>query len=151
MKETVPTARKRAYTQHSLSERRRVVELNRQGYKSKEIARQMGLDVSMIRAWIRKYRAYGEVALQPYWRKTSQKPYHPVISVRREKDLLFASAFIDYASSLEPIASITRRFGLDYHAFKYHVERYHPELVARRKLLKTPVMASWGKRDEYNH
>ena len=148
MKETVMSARKRAYTQHTLSERAKVVALYRQGLKSKQIASQMGLDDSMVRAWIRKYLAYGDAALQPYWRTANHQPEKQVASSRSERDDLFALAFIDYASSLEPVASITRRFGLDYHAFKYHVERYHPELVARRNRLRTSAVVVWENRTE---
>lgn len=53
-----------------------------------------------------------------------------------DKDRLFKDAYEAYATSLESIASITRRFDLDYHSFKYHVERHHPELVERRERLK---------------
>ena len=78
----------------------------------------------------------------------NHQPEKQVASSRSERDDLFALAFIDYASSLEPVASITRRFGLDYHAFKYHVERYHPELVARRNRLRTSAVVVWENRTE---
>ncbi len=147
MEETVPTARKRVYTQHTMSERAKVVELYYQGHSSNTIAKSMGLDDSMVRAWIRKYRAYGTSALQPYWREKGAREKQ-VVSYRDKRDQLFGAAFKDYASSLEPVASITRRFGLDYHAFKYHVERYHPELVARRNLLRVPRRGSQDSQAE---
>ena len=59
--------------------------------------------------------------------------------MRADKDQLFRDAYEAYATSRETIASITRRFGLDYQSFKYHVERHHPDLVERRKRLKLSV------------
>lgn len=148
MEETIVTTRKRTYTHHPFSERKRVVELYKEGHNSREISQRMQLDDSMVRSWIRKYREYGDAALQPYWRKANGQQYNPVVSFVKDRDILFSSAFIDYAYSLEPVASITRRFGLDYHAFKYHVERYHPELVARRNMLRTRTRAGWVNRAE---
>ena len=141
MEETVVTTRKRTYTQHPFSVRKRAVELYNEGHNSREISQLLQVDDSMVRAWVRKYRKYGEAALQPYWRKASVLDSQPVVTFLKDRDLLFSSAFIDYAYSLEPVASITRRFGLDYHAFKYHVERYHPELVERRNLLRKNASA----------
>ena len=137
MEETVVTTRKRTYTQHPFSVRKRAVELYNEGHSSREISQLLQVD------WVRKYRKYGEAALQPYWRKASVLDSQPVVTILKvkDRDFLFSSAFIDYAYSLEPVASITRRFGLDYHAFKYHVERYHPELVERRNLLRKSASA----------
>ena len=48
----------------------------------------------------------------------------------------FSERKLVISTTLEPVASITRRFDLDYHSFKYHVERYYPELVAQRTALR---------------
>ena len=112
-----------------------VVELYGQGYKSKTISRMMGIDDSLVRSWLRKYRKYGESALKPYWRGPKPGPVFQRYQ-RSENERLFQQAFSVYALTLEPIASIARRFGLDYHSFRYHVTRYHPELVAMREGLK---------------
>lgn len=126
---------KKSYTSHPFQERMRVVELYLQGLGSKKIALAMGLDDSMVRSWIRKYKAYGADALQPYWRGPKVLPC--LQSERRtENEEIFSKAYPAYAFSLEPVASIARRFQFDYHSFKYHVQRYHPELVARRESLK---------------
>lgn len=46
-----------------------------------------------------------------------------------------------YANSLEPVASIARRYGFDYHALRYHIMRYRPDLVEQRNRLKTVIRA----------
>ena len=134
--ETMTAVRSQTYQSHPRSERIRLVELYEQGLSSKRIARQLGLDDSMVRSWLRRYRVHGLEAMRPYWRIAGvnnggvQKP-------RREaNETAFSAAYQAYRSTLEPVASIARRFKLDYHAFKYHVERYHPELVAERTALK---------------
>ena len=131
----IGTGRRRAYRQHSFSERKQAISLHEKGASSKEIAREMSLDDSMVRAWIRKYRAFGVVALEPYWRSNGTKPL-PLVPRHSDKEDRFRKAFQAYATSLEPVASIARRYMLDYHSFKYHVERYHPELVEARERLK---------------
>ena len=130
-----PVTRRR-YTCHSFQERKRVVELHEGGLGSKRISQIMGIDDSLIRFWIRKYRALGEPALQPYWRGPGGKSSCPRCW-RKENEPLFNKACEVYAQTLDSMATITRRYGLDYHSFRYHITRYHPELVARRKLLKT--------------
>lgn len=68
-------------------------------------------------------------------RDTDVRPVGIRASRWAENEQAFALAFKAYATTLEPVASIARRFQFDYHSFKYHIERYHPELVARRALL----------------
>jgi len=138
MEEEIPigTGRRRAYRQHSFSERKQVISLYEQGASSKKIARELDLDDSMVRAWIRKYRTYGEAGLHPYMRVSVKPTSNPKEVYRKTRDILFASAFQVYGSTLEPVLSITRRYNLDYHAFLYHVTRYHPELVEARERLK---------------
>lgn len=111
------------------------VEMYQHGNGCKKIARVLGLDDSMVRSWLRKYKAYGAEALQPYWRGPKVAPCIQR-DRRRENEELFSKAYPAYAFSLEPVASIARRYQFDYHSFKYHVQRYHPELVARRESLK---------------
>ena len=125
----------KTYRRHSFSERERVILLHKQGVSSKDIARSMELDDSMVRAWIRKYRAFGVVALEPYWRSNGTKPL-TLVTRHSDKEDRFRKAFQAYATSLEPVASIARRYMLDYQSFKYHVERYHPELIEARERLK---------------
>lgn len=129
------TQEKRTYTSHPFQERMQVVELYLQGNGCKKIARMMNLDDSMVRSWIRKYKAYGPDALRPYWRGPKVDAFLQQ-NRRTENERLFKDAYPVYATSLEPVASIARRFQIDYHSFKYHVQRYHPELVARRERLK---------------
>ncbi len=134
------TMQKKRYNAHSFQERMRVIDLYLQGNGCKKIARAMALDDSMVRAWIRKYKAFGADALRPYWRGPKVPPCMQR-DRRSENELLFRQAYPVYASSLEPVASIARRFQIDYHSFKYHVQRYHPELVARRESLKADARA----------
>ena len=120
---------------HDFQERKRVVELYQSGLGSKRIAQEMGLDDSMVRMWLRKYRAHGLESLQPYWRE-GREVHCLRLSRREENERSFQPAFVAFSTTLEPVASITRRYGLDYQNFKYHVERYHPELVESRRQLK---------------
>ena len=140
------TQTKRPRTAHSFAERKRAVELSEAGLSSKRIARELGLDDAMVRCWIRKYRATGLESLQPYWR--APRPERPPgrREVRRqENESRFAPAFEAYATTLEPVSSITRRFGLDYQRFVYHLKRHHPELVERRKRLPRLISGEIGK------
>ena len=136
--QTVQTQTERKRTSHPFAERKQVVELYESGYGSKRIARLLKLDDSTVRLWLRRYRATGLESLQPYWRPPLPEKPKSVRDVRRvTNERLFSSAFETYASTLEPVASITRRYGLDYNTFVYHVKRYHPELVERRNKLAT--------------
>lgn len=125
---------KRSYTSHPFSERKRVVELYEQGLGSKRIARETGLDASMVRQWLRRYRASGLEALQLV-RTRNGGADNRRAKTRARKDEQFDAAFQIYATTLEPIASIARRFQLDYRIFKYHIEHHHPELVETRRRL----------------
>ena len=126
---------KRSYVRHSFAERERVVALYESGLGCKLIARETGLDDSMVRKWLRKYRACGLEGLRLLRGTTSKE------SVRKRKradmDQLFEEAYRVYSGTLEPTASIARRFRLDYRTFNYHVNHFHPELVAERLRLKS--------------
>ena len=125
---------KRNYTRHPFAERKRVVDLYEQGLGCKRIARETGLDDSMVRQWLRRYRTSGLDGLQ-LQREVKERPTRRQ-KQRQVKDAQFREAFAVYASTLEPVASITRRFRLDYKTFRYHVENFHPELVEARDSLK---------------
>lgn len=115
--------------------RSRVILMSEGGMSSNEISTKTGIDASVIRRWIRRYQQYGPISLRPYWR-SDNKPDSRA-SVRADKDSLFQEAYEAYVTSRDSVAAITRRFGLDYHAFKYHLERYHPEYVESRRKLET--------------
>ena len=118
---------------HPFSVRKQVVELYESGYGSKRIATVTGLDDSLVRRWIRRYRTHGLDSLKPYWRPGRDQGIRA--SRHDDYERLFKSAYPAYAYTLESVASIARRYRLDYHAFKYHVEHHHPELVVQRKQL----------------
>ena len=130
----MPILETKSRRRHTFTERKRVVELYQAGLGSKRIAQTLGIDDSMVRLWLRKYRAYGIDALRPYWR---EKPSECGLRVsrREENERTFQTAFTAYSTTLEPVASITRRYGLDYQSFVYHLKRYHPELGEQRKRL----------------
>lgn len=127
---------KKAYRPHPYSERLKAISMYEEGMGSKRIAAALGVDDSMVRSWLRKYRTHGLDALRPYARR-NPKPVEGKQHVRRrENEDQFKDAYLVFSSTLEPVASITRRFNLDYHSFKYYVERYHPELVTQRESLR---------------
>ena len=125
-----------AYKSHPFEERKRVVELYQSGLGSKRIARLTGLDDSLVRLWLRKYKSGGLDALYPYTRNKPRANGMSRILTVGEDDTRFMQACSAYVSTLEPVASISRRYQLDYHSFKYHLERYHPDLVILRKQLR---------------
>jgi len=61
---SVRTKEKRTYRQHSLEEKRLVLELHEFGMGSKAIGRLLEIDSSMIRAWLRSYRQFGIAGLE---------------------------------------------------------------------------------------
>lgn len=60
----VQNKEKRTYRQHSLEEKRLVLELHEFGMGSKAIGRLLEIDSSMIRAWLRSYRQFGIAGLE---------------------------------------------------------------------------------------
>lgn len=118
---------------YPFSERKRVVELYESGLGSERISAATGIDSSIVRRWIRRYREHGLESLRPYWRP--DRTLGVRASRRSDNERRFKVAYTAYATSLEPVSSITRRYRLDYNSFKYHVERFHPELVEQRKRL----------------
>lgn len=129
------TKSKKAYRPHPYSERLMVVSLYKQGWRSRRIALHLNLDDSMVRSWLRKYRSFGEESLRPYIRRETPVPGKQHMR-RMENEDQFQAAFLVFSSTLEPVASITRRYNLDYHSFKYHLKRYHPELIEKRESLR---------------
>ena len=127
---------KRPYTRHPVSEREQVVRLYESGLGSKRIARETGLDDSMIRQWLRRYRASGLEGLRPKQPSSGGLRTGARLTGRARKDAQFGEAYRVYATTLEPAASIARRFHLDYRGFKYHIDHHHTELKERRERLK---------------
>ena len=138
---------KRKYVLHPFSERKRVVELHEQGLSSRQIARATGVDASMVRNWVRRYRAQGLEALRPYYRVGQDA--RPALR-REEKDRKYSPAYEAYSTTLEPVASITRRYGLDYYGFTYHIRNYHPELEELRNNLVRLVRSQGNASDVRN-
>lgn len=135
MQPALHPTKKRSYKRHPFSERKRVVELYLQGLGSKRIAAQLGIDDSQVRSWLRKYKAYGVESLHPY-RRSGEAPSSKGRSLHKHNEKQFQVAYRIYAGTLEPMASIARRHGLNYGSFRYYLLRYHPELAERRAALK---------------
>lgn len=132
---------------HPFSERKRAVELHEQGLSSRQISRTMGIDASMIRDWVRRYRAHGLEALRPYYRIGQES--RPALRWE-EKERQYSPAYEAYSTTLEPVASITRRYGLDYYGFKNHIRISHPELEEKRNNLARLVLSQGSVSDERN-
>ena len=121
--------------------RSRVVSMSESGLSSQKISEVIGVDPSVIRRWMRRYKAFGQSSLYPYLRPEHSEdgchfPWKNRSHTREEKDREFMPAYLAYATTCEPVSSISRRFGLNYHSFNYHVKRYHPELVEARQRTK---------------
>ena len=119
---------------YSSAVRAQAISLWKSGKSSNAISEMVGVDSSVIRRWLRRYREFGPRSFQPYWRSDGMQMSR--MAAHAEKDDLFQRAYEAYATSLDPVSVIARRYGLDYHAFKYHVERHHPELVEQRNEMK---------------
>ncbi|MBR1705435.1 MAG: helix-turn-helix domain-containing protein [Bacteroidales bacterium] len=119
------------------ADRQKAVELYLQGYGAKRISHVIGVDSATIRHWLKRYRQGGLEALRPYRRNPPEEMLAARQELFRNREAAFSDALAVYASTLEPTLSIARRFGLDYRAFRYHIQHYHPDLVAHRNLLKT--------------
>ena len=132
---------------HPFSERKRAVELYERGLSSRQVALKMGIDASMVRAWVRRYRAHGLDALRPYYRvgKEARPALH-----WEEKERQYSPAYEAFSTTLEPVASITRRYGLDYYGFTYHIRNYHPELEEKRNNLVRLVLSKRSVSEERN-
>ena len=128
---------RRAYIRHLYSEKVRVVNLYLSGLGSKRIARETGLDDSLIRLWLRRYKTGGMEALSSERSARKENSTSTRLENREKKNEQFKDALIVFATTLEPVASITRRYKLDYRGFMYHVERHRPDLMLRRESLKT--------------
>ena len=140
---TEQTQTKRKRKSHPFSERKRVVELYESGLGCKRIAQALDLDDSAVSLWLRVYRAKGLEALRPYYGRGADGRPLGVRGVRRERiDRLFSPALEVYSTTLEPVASIVRRHGLDYQSFLYHLKRFHPELIEQRGRLSLPLTPS---------
>lgn len=115
-------------TAYPIGKRREAVALYEQGHGAKYIGRALGIDRTTVRSWLRRYRMYGEAALQPNWRPSSGKPPGGGVPER------FAEALQLYAGSNLTRAEVCRRCGVDYHAFSYYLQRYHPQddIASRR-------------------
>ena len=137
---TEQTQSKRKRTAHPFSERKRVVEMYESGLGSTRIARALDLNVSTVRLWLRVYRADGLEALRPYYGVGEGGRPLGVRGERRERiERLFLPALEVYSTTLEPVTSIARRYGLDYQRFIYHIRHYRPELIERRSRLFLPL------------
>lgn len=130
------TATKRRYTNHPFAERKLVVDLHEYGLGSKRIAHLMGIDDSMIRAWLRRYQKGGLESLRPY-HSAQKAPSSIRLKRRSEKDEQYKDAFMAFTTTLEPVASIARRYRLNYRTFNYHLQRHRPDLIEERARLKT--------------
>ena len=137
MQPTLHPNPKRTLKRHPFSERIRAVELHKQGLGSKWIAAQLGVDDSQVRSWIRKYKAYGIESLRPYGRKAGESKSNGKSQYVNQEEQ-FRNAYQLYAETQESMASIARRYGLDYGSFRYYLLRYHPELKERRRKLLNP-------------
>lgn len=116
------------------------------GYR--RIASRMGLDANTVRLWIRRYRIYGREALKPYCHLGQDVCSTPRLV---EKERQYSPAYEAYSTTLETVASITRRYGLDYNGFTYHIRNYHPELEAQRNALDRNVSSQENESDVRNN
>ena len=133
---------KRKTRAHPFSERKRVVELYESGLGSKRIAQALDLDDSMVRRWLRLYRASGLEALRPCYNVGVEPGAGDRMTHWEKTELEFQPAYELYTTTLESVTMITRRCGLNYQRFIHHLRRYHPELIEQRNRLIRSVAGS---------
>ena len=105
--------------------------LHEQGHGAKRIGRVLNIDRTVIREWLKRYRQFGEQALQPHWRSKGRikkeeplepkGPLHLYEKYREALDL--------YVRSEHSRAEVCRRCGVDYASFSHYVRRYYPQHV----------------------
>ena len=104
------------------------------GCLAQRYAAELPREIPEVDAW------FGARDLSPVLRHLGVEPGPGPRATRREaSERDFSPAFVLYATTLEPAAVITRRYGLDYQSFVYHLRRYHPELMRQRSLLTLPA------------
>ena len=113
--------------------RLQAVALNKEGLGAKSIGKALGIDSSVIKNWLKRYRQFGEQALQPYWREKSSikiedKPFEPkgpLHLYEKYKEALSLYIEDDHLSCSE----ICRRCGVSTKAFEHHLRRYYPQYI----------------------
>lgn len=124
--QTMPrTGIRRAYP---LEVRQRAVALHKEGLGYKRIGKALGIERSIIREWLQRYKTYGEESLQPWWRKDA-RPKPP--KEKREKGAglheRYREAMQLYTGGDLTRKEVCRRCGLDYNLFNYYLYTYHPQ------------------------
>lgn len=91
---------------HSLSEKLKVVELYQSGYGCTTIGRELRIEASLVKHWIRVYRRFGVSGLEkkPYTQLSAELKEQAVREVL-EKSLSFESVALKYAVSQYAVRS----------------------------------------------
>ena len=113
---------------YSMEQRRKAVELHKEGFGYKRISRALGIERSIIREWLRRYQKYGENGLRPWWRKNVQPKQQ---KVKKEKGAGLHERYRE-AMQLYLEGKLTRkeaccRCGVAYYSFNYYLYAYHPQ------------------------
>ena len=122
-----PLRKHHAYPQEV---RQQAIALHDQGLGAKRISRELGIDSSVIKEWLRRYREFGADSLKPWWRKSTS-------GIHKSADFAERHARFDeplrlYMETDMKCTDICRRCGVDYASFYYFLHRYHYSLVEAR-------------------
>lgn len=131
-----PTRQRRFYPKEI---RQQAVAMHEEGLGAKRIGKALGIDASVIKEWLRRYRRYGEASLQPWWRENMRSKREEAVSpprnIRVDPHETFREALQLYMDSDLKRSEVCRRCGVNYNLFSYYLRRYHPRVLAaaRRK------------------
>ena len=110
--------------------RKRVIELYRSGHNFCEIGREVGINRTTVRYYIRRYAKVGDIALEPYLRKSTVKKAERVSQEKFDKAVLLCK------TTPMRLTSIARTVGVQYHRLYYLIRTQYPEIIESRRTYK---------------
>ena len=144
-----PAARPCKRCTYPIEVRRQAVTLKSEGMGAKRIGKILGIDSSIVKGWLRRYREFGEESLQPYWhksrllhgqedaedtrsRKRRRPPNEYQKELKRATKKKYGKAVRLYSKTDMTVREICEQTGVSVSGFKRHIDSYHRELMLRR-------------------
>lgn len=130
-----PSAGSRGRRAYPAEIRLQAAALHDSGLGYKRIGKALGIECSVVREWLRRYRKYGAESLQPFWRcreRQEQAAARKAPVVRQDGSALherYREALRLYSESDLTRSEVCRLCGVGYQSFSYYLRRYHPEYV----------------------
>lgn len=128
--------------------RRRAVALHAEGLGAKRIARELGIDVSIVKAWLKRYRQHGAASLEPYWRPSTSQDVHRAAAARRAATRSkYAEAVRLYATTRLTYRQIAEQTGVCATGLAGYVQTHCRDLMAWRHAIEARRQAEDARSD----